>query len=111
MLAAASPPPGSCVVDFGCGSGNLLLPLAHTFPALRFVGVDLKPKAIELLEQRAAEAALSNVQACVTSIEAYPGPYDVAISLHACGPASDAVLWSALKQVDHPVAVLHPVRR
>lgn len=61
MLAAAQPPPGSTVVDFGCGSGNLLLPLAHTFPALRFVGIDLKPKAVELLRQRAAEAGLCNV--------------------------------------------------
>ena len=109
LLAAASPLSGSTVVDFGCGSGNLLLPLAHTFPALRFVGVDLKPKAIELLEQRAAEANLSNVQAYVTSIEAYAGQYDVAISLHACGPASDAVLWSALKQVD-PTLLLVPPR-
>ena len=61
MLAAAQPPPGSTVVDFGCGSGNLLLPLAHTFPALRFVGIDLKPKAVELLRQRAAEVGMRNV--------------------------------------------------
>lgn len=31
---------GPCwhVVDFGCGTGNLLLPLAATFPQWRFTG-------------------------------------------------------------------------
>ena len=97
LLSAADPEPGTVVVDFGCGSGNLVLPLAHLFPALRFVGVDLKPKATELLQQRAAEANLSNVCCETTTIEAYDGPCDIALSLHACGPASDQVLCAALQ--------------
>lgn len=97
LLAAADPEPGTVVVDFGCGSGNLVLPLAHLFPALRFVGVDLKPKATELLQQRAAEANLTNVCCETTPIEAYHGPCDIALSLHACGPASDQVLCAALQ--------------
>ena len=137
MLSAAQPRTGSTVVDFGCGSGNLLLPLAHQFPELRFVGVDLKPRAIELLLRRAAESGLCNVHGTVlreciasfpcscfsrlyspgswsdsesfaahaTSIETYCEPYDIAISLHACGPASDAVLHSALKQVSSAIVV------
>ena len=32
MLSAAAPPAGSRVVDFGAGSGNLVLPLASLFP-------------------------------------------------------------------------------
>ena len=97
LLSAADPEPGTVVVDFGCGSGNLVLPLAHLFPALRFVGVDLKPKATELLQQRAAEANLTNVCCETTPIEAYHGPCDIALSLHACGPASDQVLCAALQ--------------
>lgn len=89
---------GSVVVDFGSGSGNLLLPLAHLFPLLHFVGVDLKPRAIALLQQRAAAAKLANVGAHCGAIEDYRTPFDVAISLHACGPASNAVLAAALHQ-------------
>ena len=99
MMRAQHVAAGSVVVDFGCGSGNLLLPLAHLFPQLRFVGVDLKPRAIALLEQRAAAAELANVEVHCGAIEDYHAPFDVAISLHACGPASDAVLAAALQQV------------
>jgi hypothetical protein len=121
MLSAASPPAGSRVVDFGAGSGNLVLPLASLFPQatlgnelelvvqlyicphicvlillfpqLNFVAVDVKAQSIALLTRRCAAAGLSNVEPAVTSIEAYAAPFDIALSLHACGPASDAVLW------------------
>jgi hypothetical protein len=71
---------------------------AAMFPSLTFVGVDLKPTAIEILEQRAVDARLANVRKCLTSIEAYTESFDIALSLHACGPASDAVLQAALDQ-------------
>jgi SAM-dependent methyltransferase len=59
------------VVDFGSGSGNLLLPLAHALPALDFVAVDMKAEAIELLRSRAAAAGLHNVHAHIGRIEAF----------------------------------------
>ena len=59
------------IVDFGSGSGNLILPLAHMFPACDFVAVDMKTEAIELLRARAADAGLGNVSAEVGRIEDY----------------------------------------
>ena len=59
------------VVDFGSGSGSLLLPLAWLCPRLRFTAVDMKPAAIARLQQRAAEACLSNIKAQVCTIECY----------------------------------------
>lgn len=41
LLPAEPPPPGSQplhVVDFGCGTGGLLLPLAHMYPWVQFTG-------------------------------------------------------------------------
>ena len=135
MLSAAAPPAGSRIVDFGAGSGNLVLPLASLFPQatlgnelelvvplymcpqlllcmfsycyyicvlillfpqLKFVAVDVKAQSIALLTRRCAAAGLSNVEPAVTSIEAYAAPFDIALSLHACGPASDAVLRASL---------------
>ena len=39
--SASSPPSPGCrfrIVDFGCGTGGVLLPLAHLFPDCDFVG-------------------------------------------------------------------------
>ena len=98
VLARLRLPDGAVVVDFGSGSGNLVLPLAHRFPALRFVAVDLKARALELLEERAHAAGLPNVEAWVGSIEAYPASYDCALALHVCGAGTDLVISSAVQR-------------
>jgi SAM-dependent methyltransferase len=84
------------IVDFGCGTGNLLLPLAALFPSCTFTGVDMKPAALQLLQQRAAAAGLSNVAVFEGMIEQYCQPFDVALGLHACGNATDHVLQMAV---------------
>lgn len=94
----SSPPRELTVVDCGCGTGNLLLPLATLGAAgVRFVGVDLKRRSLQLLAQRVRLASEQQqqqvrVEAWEGAIEAYDGPCDAVISLHACGGASDAAL-------------------
>ena len=89
---AASPRP--TVVDAGCGTGSLLLPLAALFPSVRFVGVDTKAGSLDRFRMRAARAEFDStrVQAWQGLIEDYDGPCDCVLSLHACGGASDAAL-------------------
>lgn len=89
---AAAGPMCLHIVDFGCGSGNLLLPLAALLPGCHFTGVDMKPAALALLTQRAAAAGLTNVTVFEGMIEQYRQPFDVALALHACGNATDHVL-------------------
>eukprot|EP00951_Prasinocladus_malaysianus_P021720 scaffold180260_cov49-Prasinocladus_malaysianus.AAC.1 len=55
-------PSGLTIVDFGSGSGNLILPLATLYPKCHFIGIDMKPRAVELLQQRVREAGLTNVE-------------------------------------------------
>lgn len=83
------------VVDFGCGTGGLLLPLAHLFPHVTFTGVEMKPAAVRILERRAAAAGLTNVRTFLGMIEAFTQPFDVALALHACGNATDHALARA----------------
>ena len=83
------------IVDFGCGTGNLLLPLAAQHPEADFVGLDLNPRSIDLLSARARDAGLANVAARVGLIEEYEGPCDLALALHVCGSGTDAVLLQA----------------
>jgi tRNA G46 methylase TrmB len=66
-------PPPLHVVEFGSGSGNLILPLAHLFPAFSFTAVDMKPSAVGLLQQRVEQAGLTNVTALLGRIEDYTG--------------------------------------
>ena len=88
-IAALGLPDDTVVVDFGCGSCGLTLPLAFSFPRLCFVGVDLKAKSLELMAARAAAAGLANVRTVCRSIGAFGEPFGLAIALHACGQASD----------------------
>lgn len=55
------------LVDFGSGTGNLLLPLAALFSWCSFHAVEMKPNAVSLLLSRAAAAGLTNVTAEVLS--------------------------------------------
>ena len=51
--------PGSVVADFGCGNGYHTLPLAAAVgPKGRVFGVDLQPKMLEFLAERAASESL-----------------------------------------------------
>lgn len=96
-VAALNLPDGTVVGDFGCGSCGLTLPLAWAFPRLKFVGIDLKLHALELMEARAVEAGLSNVCTHYGSIASFSQPIGLAIALHACGQASDEAMLHAVK--------------
>lgn len=68
-----SVPPGSTVVDLGCGGGSGIIS-AHTHnPHCRWVGIDIRPKALELL---AASVVLNdpppNVSPVCCGVEAVP---------------------------------------
>lgn len=96
-LAPARP----TVVDAGCGTGSLLLPLAAAFPDATFVGVDTKRGSLERLASRAAAAGPALAGRVVPwqgRIEDYDGAADVVLSLHACGGASDAALRLAAER-------------
>jgi 2-polyprenyl-3-methyl-5-hydroxy-6-metoxy-1,4-benzoquinol methylase len=101
LISVMNLPHGSTVVDFGCGSCGLTLPLAHTFPGLYFVGVDINSKALVLMEERAKAANQTNVSVHCGTIEAYTDKnikdcVSLVISLHACGSASDASITQAV---------------
>jgi hypothetical protein len=87
--------PNPTIVDCGCGTGSLMLPLASVFPHATFVGIDYKLGSIERLGRRAAEAGdeiASRIVPWHGRIESYDGACDVVLALHACGEASDAAL-------------------
>lgn len=63
------------VVEFGSGSGNLVLPLAHLFPCFTFTAVDMKASAVQLLQQRVQQGGIGNVAVREGTIEMYDGEH------------------------------------
>jgi methylase of polypeptide subunit release factors len=61
------------IVEFGSGSGNLVLPLAHLFPCFSFTAVDMKASAVKLLRQRVQQGQMHNVRVQEGTIELYTG--------------------------------------
>lgn len=78
-------------MDFGSGSGNLVLPLAHLLPDLEFIALDMKSAAIDLLKKRAQSAGLANVHAQVGYIEDFQEDFGIALGLHVCGRFRESV--------------------
>ena len=85
------------VVDFGSSTGALILPLAYLFPHFSFHAVDMKPKSVEMLLDKASKGGLQNVTAEAVMIEQFEGKFDIALALHACGNATDYSILQAVK--------------
>ncbi len=55
-----NPPPGSTLLEVGCGPGRYARRLAARFPGLRTVGIDRSWRLLEIAAARAAADALPN---------------------------------------------------
>ena len=98
IVATKLAPPGCAIADFGCGSGNLTLPLAWALPECDVVAVDAKQRSISLLNDRIAASGLRNVRAEAGRIEAFDRPVGLVLGLHVCGAGTDDAIDVALRQ-------------
>ena len=97
------------------GTGHLAVPLALLLPQVEVVCVDLKQYSLDLLHERVdnvpltstkddsvnsiqVSTALPNLSTYYGSIQTYPHEFDIGVSLHACGEASDLVLRKCINQ-------------
>jgi 2-polyprenyl-3-methyl-5-hydroxy-6-metoxy-1,4-benzoquinol methylase len=92
---------GARVADVGCGAGVALEAMATAFPDATFEGYDPSGHAIELAEERMADAALSNVTLHLAG----------AIDLPA-EPSYDFVLTlDCIHDMPHPAEAMQAIRR
>jgi len=80
------------VVDFCCGCGHQSIPLAYLYPEVEFVLLDMKAASLEIAKDRVLRLGLRNVRFLEGIAENFVELFDIAISLHACGAASDVIL-------------------
>jgi len=90
---------GRCVlVDFCSGGGHLGLLLAHLMPEVEVHLVENKEESLARGRERGTELNLDNVWYFQANLEYYQGKFDVCTSLHACGVATDLVIYKAVQQ-------------
>lgn len=90
VIEHANPHPESVVLDLGCGSGQLSLPIS--LEAKSVVAVDISPKMIDLLREKTVAANISNVDVKVASIQKLsfePQSFDLVVSNYALHHLSD----------------------
>jgi hypothetical protein len=76
------------VIEFGCGDGGMLIPLALAMPEARFLGVDLSPGSIARGAARAELIGLRNVSFAVGDLTTF----DARAAIDAQGAPFDFVL-------------------
>ncbi len=84
VISAAGPVAGQIVLDMGCGTGQLAIPLAHE--AAQVIAVDVSQSMIDLLASNAREAGLQNIVGHVGAVESMDLPaasIDLAVSNYA----------------------------
>lgn len=76
--------PGAVVVDLGCGTGSLSLPLARQ--GAEVTAVDLSANMLERLSQKAAEVGIDGIRCVTTAVETFqmpPASVDLVVSNYA----------------------------
>ena len=89
--------PGMRVLDAGAGPGRLTLPLAERVgPEGTVTALDMQPRMLELVEQRAAARGLTNIDFLLAELghgtlaAQKPAFYDRALLVHVLGETEDA---------------------
>ena len=94
-------PPGSVVLEVGCGVGSQTVTLARRSPNARFVSVDVSADSVSLARRRVADAGLTNVgffQADLFALPFRPASFD------------HAFICFVLEHLSRPRAALEIVR-
>jgi ubiquinone/menaquinone biosynthesis C-methylase UbiE len=94
--------PGFCVLDYGCGPGSYILPIAELVGASgRVIAVDVNPLAVRRVKSIATRRHLSNVETICT---------DCSTGLPD-GSVQVALLYDTLHALEDPDGVLRELHR
>jgi len=88
------------VVDLGCGTGEVALRIAPM--AKEVIGVDIAPRMVARLEERARQLGYTNVRGRVASLEELelaPASVDLVVSNYVFHHLSDAAKQEALARI------------
>ncbi|KDR19528.1 glutathione S-transferase C-terminal domain-containing protein homolog [Zootermopsis nevadensis] len=90
--------PGHTIVDFCSGSGHLGIILAYMLPRCQLILLENKEESLVRARKRVLKLKLTNVIFCQCNLDYFCGEFDVGVSLHACGVATDLVIQQCISQ-------------
>ncbi|XP_018567076.1 glutathione S-transferase C-terminal domain-containing protein homolog [Anoplophora glabripennis] len=89
------------IVDFCSGSGHLGILLAVLLPNCDVVLVENKECSLSRARERVAKLELGNVIAVQSNLDYFCGDFDIGVTLHACGVATDLVIQNCVEKNAH----------
>ncbi|XP_055546414.1 glutathione S-transferase C-terminal domain-containing protein homolog [Wyeomyia smithii] len=90
--------PGDIIVDFCSGTGHLGILLACLLPDCTIYLLENKEESQQIAMERVRRLGLNNVVYFQCNLNYFTARFDIGVSLHACGVASDIVLDKCLEQ-------------
>lgn len=92
---------GNTIVDFCSGSGHLGLLLAVCLPDCSVILVENKERSLLRAEERVEALHLKNVILLQCNLDYFNAQFNIGVSLHACGVATDLVIQNCIKNRAH----------
>jgi len=94
---------GGAILEVGCGTGNLLVQIAKSFPAARVVGIDIDADSIATARKRISDANLGDrVEARHGSLADLPeGSFDAAVMVEVLHEIGQSIRPAVVKDTAH----------
>ncbi|XP_043282845.1 glutathione S-transferase C-terminal domain-containing protein homolog [Venturia canescens] len=86
------------IVDFCSGSGHLGILVAHLLPQCTVILLENKEESLNRSKERVIKLQLANVQFYQCNLDYFKGYFDIGMSLHACGVATDLVIQHCIRK-------------
>ena len=89
--------PGQVIVDFCSGGGHLAIVLAYLLPEAIVYLVENKQESLMRAVHRVQSLGLSNCRFYQGNMDYFKGRFDIGVSLHTCGVATDLVIQACIR--------------
>ncbi|CAL4087849.1 unnamed protein product, partial [Meganyctiphanes norvegica] len=89
---------GDSIVDFCAGGGHVGIVLAYCLPKCNIMLVENKGSSLLYAEERIKALGLTNIYFFECNLDYFHGRFDIGVSLHACGTATDLVLQKCIER-------------
>lgn len=89
---------GDVIVDFCAGGGHVGIVIAYCLPDCKILLVENKEASLVRAKKRVEALELKNVVFIQCNLDYFRGYFNVGVTLHACGVATDLVMLKCLEQ-------------
>ncbi|KAK1130995.1 hypothetical protein K0M31_017298 [Melipona bicolor] len=88
---------GDIIVDFCSGAGHLGILVAYLLPQCTVLLLDNTEKSLNRAKERVSKLNLTNIKFYQCNLNYFKGYFDIGMSLHACGVATDLVIQQCIR--------------